>query len=196
MVIILEGMNGSGKSTYAHELSSRLNIPLYHVFKNGNTDIHYGDQSKYEKMLINDFKVPLNTHIDDLYVADMVTNLGVSVIMDRSLPSAIAYGIPQACPYLPMDTKALLDFWQGFFGRSSAKRVLYVWMRVSYEVAKSRIGHRQHPNKNKWVKIEKSYSKLFNLITLPKIAIDTDVVEVADGMKRILALGVKGNGPW
>lgn len=185
MIVIVEGANGVGKSTYAHELES-CGLTLYRAFRRGNTELHWGAKEGGEEVVRGQLEalgIPLNTYIDDLYLADFIQSFKLDAVFDRSLPSAIAYG---SLGQLNGATVGeLLEMWQ-LMVKHSKSPVLYVWLQTTYELAKERTKGRWMPNKRGYHSLVNSYEKLFQRIRLPKIAINTDMVTVARGIKRIM----------
>lgn len=164
MIIVLEGLNGVGKSTCAQQLSEGLGIPLYRPFRMGNSDLHWGHEGEAERVLRDDYRIPLNTHIEDIFTADLLGVLNADVILDRSLPSAVAYGILNDHLdgyYRNLETsRRLLAYWQELLTQSGA-RVLYVWMTVAYDVAKHRCKGRWFPSNADWRTLDKLFTLIF-----------------------------------
>jgi thymidylate kinase len=188
MLVIFEGINGSGKTTYAEELSKITGAKIGKVFRAGNNKLHWGDNSDLKDML-TDLKVPLDTHIDDLFMADFLSTFKVNVILDRTIVSAIAYGRT----YGNLDgwyreknvVGKLINFWSYLIGKCNPP-MLYVWLQVSYEALANRCNGRWYPNKLEYNKLSKEYRKLFFRIQFPKIVIPTEYKSVDDGLKRII----------
>jgi thymidylate kinase len=173
VIIILEGLNGGGKSTVAKRLSKRFALPLFRPFRRGNSDIHYGEGKEYEQRL-RGWNVPINTHIEDLYAADLLTIVDGSVILDRSLPSAIVYGTAEGCPLLPENTSEMFQFWVDLYRGSD---VLYVWLYAEYEVAKSRCEGRYWPTTmthHCYSRMHQHFDQLYDEIPFEKLLYATD----------------------
>lgn len=188
MIIILEGCNGVGKSEYARRLSDELKVPICRPFRNDNTDLHWDLQDTELQEWLKDAKVPVNTHVDDLYVVDFLNNFGVGAILDRSMPSAIAYGrvlnLLDGYYQNKLVCQSLYEFWEN---RMPKGRSLMVWLNCSYEHAKSRNDGRAFPMKGTWTKLENEFRRLFQVCNLPnKKQINTSTVKVDDGVKSIL----------
>lgn len=89
MITVLEGPIGSGKSTTGRLLSQRMNTPLYRPFR-----LHRDDHTPgiVEPRLVRiGLALPTNSWQEDMYVADVLAALRPSAILDRSMPSALAY---------------------------------------------------------------------------------------------------------
>lgn len=90
MIIILDGLEGTGKSTAAQILSDAWGLPIYRAFR---ADPHeHWDGRTGLKQFLCDLRVPVNTYVEDLYVVDLLATIGGDAILDRSMPSAVAYG--------------------------------------------------------------------------------------------------------
>ena len=90
MIIVLDGLEGTGKSTAAGILSSKLGLPVYRAFR-PEAGMHWTGDTHLEAMLRR-LRVPVNTYVEDLFMVDMLSTVGGSAILDRSMPSAVAYG--------------------------------------------------------------------------------------------------------
>jgi thymidylate kinase len=188
-IVILEGANGGGKSSYAKMLSERLKLPVYRAFR-GDTGAHWGEGGGREELLKEKFKVPLNTHVDDLYIADLLSALDAGVILDRSMPSAIAYGQLYSQPVAsdPKVAREMLHFWQATLAKGKSK-VLYIWLRSTYEQAKKRCEGRWWPlNKEQFTQLDKTFTKVFQDLKLARQQINTNTVEIADGVELVCSL--------
>lgn len=86
-MLVIEGGVGTGKTTLGKRLYSALGWPLYRSFRPGWEGHEPGAELPKELR----FHVPVNTWVDDLYLADFVMSVGTDVIVDRSMPSALAY---------------------------------------------------------------------------------------------------------
>lgn len=86
-VVVVEGPSGSGKSTVIQHLKRYFDWPMYRPFRSTYIDHSPGNAEPALAML----KVPTNTWIEDVYVADAILGLTAHAYLDRSMPSALAY---------------------------------------------------------------------------------------------------------
>lgn len=181
MIIVLEGANGVGKTAYIERLSKVLDIKAFKPWRGAKEACKEGGGRNYG--LLDTFGIPVNTHVDDFYAIDFIEAFGVDAILDRSLPSAIVYGtLPGASPLLK---SAMLKYWLEVAQRASQGKFLYVWLKAPHKIVKKRIEHRWCPNKSEYDKLEKQFGRAFELISLPKIQIDTSCCSISDGLRRI-----------
>lgn len=130
MLLILEGLEGTGKSTLARAVARCTNAPIYRPFRTDEHE-HMGDGSRVEKML-GELGVAVNTYVEDVYAADLLGALRSDAILDRSMPSGLAYSLVQGL--IPPDrVKELMEWWCWRLGPRAD--VLYVYMRCDPAVA-------------------------------------------------------------
>jgi thymidylate kinase len=178
LIIVLEGVNGVGKSTYARLLQERLGYTPLRAFR-PSSDCHFNGKYKVERDL-QAFNVPYNTHVDDLYVADILGKLKPSnVVLDRSMASAVAYGSRPIS-----DAGELVRLWAGLFGRTP---VLYVWLTADPNTSLKRVVARgdASPSLSILKALHGSFELVYELVPFFKDAIDTDVTRPEDGVSRI-----------
>ena len=178
MIVILEGCNGVGKSAYASELASVLGAPVLRPFR-PDSGYHWNGETDLE-LELSRLGVPVNTHVDDLYVADILGQLAYSdVILDRSVPSAIAYGSARDC------ADRLYDFWNRQLRRLLG--VTYVWLHCPWKVAKERTNGRWFPTPQRYSGLEESFRQLFHRFEAGRrLAIDTKAFSITQGVRYIL----------
>ena len=85
MLIILEGINGVGKSYLAKRLSEEYEIPIYKTFGKEREKLPEG---KNREFFLSSFQKGLF----DWAVADFLNQVPSDVIMDRSIISSYPYG--------------------------------------------------------------------------------------------------------
>lgn len=187
-VVILEGLNGVGKSTYAKLLSEKFKVPIVRPFRHSKTDIHWGhgEGAKLQAALER-FGVPVNTHVDDLYVADFLSLYEVGAILDRGVPSGIIYPLMRGerTPWADGDFVGnLVMFWLHQLSRLRNK--VYVWLHAPYDTAQQRCGERWCPERSEYTKMHDWYAMTYDLIRgFPKTSVDTSKAALGDGVEEI-----------
>lgn len=187
MIIILEGVNGTGKSEAAKLLSSITGMPIWRPFRT-SPDIHWNHNDDDIGRTLRELGVPLNTFCDDLYVADALRTLrDSSVILDRSMLSAFAYSALQGESWIK-DAEVSDWVWR-YWEESLLLRgndVLVVYLRTQYETSKARCEGRWHPNKTEWAHLVRLYEKLLRRTRIPARVFDTEMFTTEDVVNRIL----------
>lgn len=176
-VVILEGVNGVGKSTYARALEAELGWPMYRPFRR-DPDNHW---TGIELDNLRQLQIPVNTFVEDACAADALVQLKASAIMDRSMPSALVYAKVEGQPNAP--TLDHLLWWQETL-RGHAGGVLLVQLEAPLEAIQERIGGRA-PTAERCKALTSAYSKVFQRIRLPKMRINTARISVERGIKMI-----------
>jgi deoxyadenosine/deoxycytidine kinase len=196
VILILEGNNGTGKSTCAGILSEKLGVKVCRPFRFGDSNIHWGSNGKeqYERLVA--LKVPINTHVDDLYAAEFLSSYQMNAILDRPLTSAVAYGRAYNHDDGWYNQKGvcgkLLDFWMGMINMCPPP-ILYVWLEAEYGVARRRCGDRWCPSKKEYEKLTREYSKIFQYLKCAKLRLDTSDMRVENVVNKIMAFTIKNN---
>jgi len=167
-VVILEGVNGVGKTSQARLLAEELGVKMYRPFRE-NPDSHF-DAAEIENF--HDLGIPVNTYVEDCCLADTLVQLGISCVLDRSMPSAIAYAQIDGCEGIT-PTFAHLDWWQNKLGQHP-EGVLVVQMQASLGTIQERLGNNA-PVARRAEKLIAAYGKVFQRIQLPKMVINTDI---------------------
>lgn len=139
MIVILEGLEGVGKTEAAQHISRTLGLPIYRAFRS-NPYERFGEGNHIEAML-RKLGVPINTHVEDLYVADLLTTIGGDVILDRSMPSGYAYALWDAL-LDESEAKKALDYW--LWRMSARSDVHYIDMVCDPDIASIRAPGRTH----------------------------------------------------
>lgn len=78
-LIILEGLDGTGKSALAEKLSEHLGWPIVNLF------------DKYDKEFLESIEINVETYHEDLYFMDVWKQVGFNCIKDRGLISGWVY---------------------------------------------------------------------------------------------------------
>ena len=90
MIVVIEGAIGAGKTSLGRALNSMMNAPLYRPFRLQRDDHTPGIGDP--RVALVESAMPVNTYLEDMYVADLLAALrDPVVILDRSLPSGLAY---------------------------------------------------------------------------------------------------------
>jgi thymidylate kinase len=189
MIVLVEGLNGVGKTTYVRALSKKLGISPYRPFRK-NLGEHWDESGgRLEKDFLEALRIPVNNHVEEMYIADFARSVGVSFIQDRTMLSSLAYGRVENQSegwYNEGDNaQALFELWESIY--READGVLLLYLTAPFETAKQRAGARAL-TKEKWKKLDAQYDKMFRRSTLPKKQINTDAVDVETGVNLVCRL--------
>ncbi len=170
-MIILEGCNGVGKTTYAKMLSHILDAPVYRAFRNGER--YDGDLERARSL-----GIPVNTYVDDMYMADISRVISNEVILDRSLMSAVAYDGGMSLIW----EKRLADWSERL--KQSFRPAFVVRLVASYDVARSRMGGHV-PSLDEYRRLELMFSWCASRVDIPVAVVNTSNRSVIDGLRAI-----------
>lgn len=106
MRFILEGGCGVGKSTLARALGVITGVPVYRPFR--GQDEHISQQTIRH---MQDLGLSVNGWEEDLYTADFLSVVHSDVIIDRSMPSALAYNEVSERALEASQRRAILGLW-------------------------------------------------------------------------------------
>jgi thymidylate kinase len=185
-IIILEGVNGTGKSMYAKKLAGAFQACVMRPFRQ-HEDHHFNGETTMERDL-KALGVPYNTHVDELYVADFLGKLHSagqrpSVVLDRSIGSAVAHGDRPIS-----DAGKLINTWYRLLGENAP--VLYVWLTAPWHVAHDRLvasGRGGHgDDERRYDKLCSLFRHAYDLVPFPKMRIDTGVTLVEEGVHKVI----------
>lgn len=186
MIIILEGVNGTGKSLYAKKLAGGLNAAIIRPFRQGDHH-HFTGDTPMERDL-KALGVPYNTHVDEMYVADIIGKLWrsgqrSSVVLDRSIGSAIAHGDRPIS-----DAGKLVDVWSRLLGQDA--QVVYVWLTAPWHIAHERLvasGRAEHSEPRAGHhRRQQLFQLAYDLVPYKKMVIDTSVTLVDEGVRKVV----------
>jgi thymidylate kinase len=187
-LVILEGANGVGKSTYAKRLEIAMNALTLRPFRSSG-EFHFDGISQFERNL-RTARVPFNSHVEDFYAADLLAKIEpktkAKFVFDRSLPSALVYG---GWPTRPMatcpDRRFMIDLWEAML--LPVQNKLYVWLDAQEDDCEDRMQVR-FPGKllPTFEELHNGFQNAFHLIKMPKLYIDTSLDGVVDGVDAIL----------
>lgn len=192
MIIVLEGINGVGKSTYAIAIRKRLGAPIVRPFR-PSPDTHWDQHEGEVGAALRELGVPINTFVDDLYVADMIRMLNPPhAVLDRGMPSSVAYGRLKDEEWTKSGVDWTIGYWEECLldaGHRPGRSVVLAYLFASFDETKRRCEGRWHPSKTEWSKLKATYDKVINRSRLPVIAINTELSDVDSGVDKILAYG-------
>lgn len=172
MFVVIEGVNGVGKTTLSKGLKESLGLRELRPFRKFR-DGHWGNNSRGSEVL-EQLRVPFNSAIEDLFMADFVAELtDVPVlehfITDRSLPSGLAYDGEAFMPKYAADQRRLAyDVWLKLL---EGVDVRYIWMTADPEIAQARTAPERR--NIQWDRVVGVLAEAYALIPWPKITIDT-----------------------
>jgi len=121
MRIILEGGSGVGKTTLARALGTVTGVPVYRPFR--GKDEHINPQTV---AAMQDLGLSVNGWEEDMYTADFLSVVSASVIVDRSMPSAMAFNAVSSCALDARSRRTILRLWGERIVAARATLVLVV----------------------------------------------------------------------
>lgn len=189
MIIIIEGINGVGKTTLATSLAASLDGVVHRPFRGLEGHWLAEDIAAWRRI-----GVDVNTHAEDLYVADALARLPVScpVILDRSVPSSIAYGVASFDPFYTSDVcEAIFNAWQDILIGCQA---LWLQLEAPRSIIEARVHPDRLPTEKEHKAIASQYRKMFTRSKLQRrrITIGPDTGK-ADVLRQAHAC-IKGQG--
>lgn len=190
MIIIIEGCRGTGKTSVCQALSEVFKAPIIRPFRPDLSHHHSGDSEVEAALKAMD--VPVNTYVDDLYVADILAAISVvrpdvHFILDRSMGSAVAH---RTCP---ADGTAVVALWQSLLARAPAVR--YVWLRAPHAVAARRVASvRPLESQAEYARLDRAFAAVFEAFNGPKMKLVTTDIGATAAAQAIVrwALAVEG----
>ncbi len=178
-VVIIEGVNGTGKSTLAEALSERYNWPVVRPWR-ANPDQHLGVADGGEQGRLRALGIPANTFVDDFYVAEMLRVLGQSAILDRSMGSGIAYGLLDGTVG-KKDVSPILKEWARIL---DAQGAFYVHLACPLKVSQERAGAKRLTSKE-YGALTRTFDKVLQRVPFAKARIDTSIYDLADVQRLV-----------
>lgn len=170
MIIVLEGLNGVGKTACANALSKQTGVPVVRPFRHDDAT-HLGREDGGLQDALRALGIPANTYVEDAFVADFLRSTGASAILDRSMASGIAYGLLYGNVKVDQ-VKPLLQLWSRAL-KASPRPVLYVYMVAQQHVRMERTEGRWRPTQAQEGKLVRCFDKVFDALKLPKVRLDT-----------------------
>lgn len=191
MIIVLEGLNGVGKSARARQLSELTGVPVVRPFRR-SPDQHLGREDGGLLKRLRALGIPANTYVEDMFMADMLVQTGASAILDRSMISGVAYGALYNT--LPGATRAersdvameLVRLWQETLKRYSGV-VLYVSLTATRTTCQERTVGRWSPDPAQERELSMWYDVGWQTLDLPKMHLDTTPGDLEGDLERIRA---------
>lgn len=119
MRLILEGGSGVGKSTLARALATLTGVPVYRPFRGDAEHI-----SSATVRMMQGLGLSVNGWEEDLYTADVLSVLSSDVIIDRSMPSAMAHNEVSSCALDAHARRTILRLWAERIVKARAVLVL------------------------------------------------------------------------
>ncbi len=184
LFLVVEGVNGTGKSTYARELAERL--PDIRIFRPLEA-VPAQSSSETEEFhsLLHTLGVAAKAPAAHLVAADVLGLSPGRFLFDRSMPSAIAYGrVIHRAPELLEDDAAefLLRLWEDRLCRARTS-VGIVLLEASIETLKVRRPHLIDPL------AEPLAAELAHWVGeshLPQLTLDTSSLPLEKGVEQAL----------
>lgn len=180
MIIILEGLNGVGKTTVGLELSKHLDIPFHRPFRlEGVKNGFYPDMGKMRSL-----GVPANCYHEEIYISDFLRGVKCDVVLDRSMPSAIVYGrLHKDIPSDETDVDYLRSIWVQNMIKAKA---LMVYFRCDdYDVVKNRCPDRMPFDSDSYAQALQHMDSEIGSCILPRIIVDAKIL-TADEIKTAI----------
>jgi len=197
MLIILDGTNGTGKSTHACRIVELLNKGGHHNYRvlralRNNPALHLGREDGGRVKRLRELGVPVNTFVDDIYMADFLAATGVRAVLDRSIGSAIAYGLLYKDITGWDAAQQLLSCWQEIIAKYPDP-VVYIWMKAapSTRDSRCRAASRWHPTREQDKLLDRAFNLVFQSLAIKKHIVDTSDVPDAgidNTCRRIIGL--------
>lgn len=183
MLVVVEGAMGAGKTALASALGRHSGWPVYRAFRAHGDGHDIG--SDHRVKLLTAIGLPVNSWQEDLFIADIAAVTRPSLILDRSLPSALAWN---ASAFTAREAHVALDLWAE---RIVAARAVLVLVEASEELRRSRT--------SRWLggeaeAISRNIHRAASIVGLPVLAIDTGkvtldqaTIQVVNAIRRCLA---------
>jgi hypothetical protein len=191
MLIVLEGVNGVGKTSLAQHLSSEWKCPIFKPFR-GDHGIHWGGGSPLEVRL-RAYGVPINSYIEDVFMADFLRMFpAVDAILDRGMPSAVGYGLVHGHVSSPALAQSLMDWWFDQLG--TRRDVYYIYLGCSDAESRHRVGDRALEIEQLKIVddfLARAWKKAVDA-AFRTVRIDTTSISEAEKNRRVVSFLVKG----
>lgn len=178
-VIILEGLNATGKTFCAQTLQKELSIPIIRPFRQHQEHLGVKDQGIQDHL--RSYGVPANTYVDDFYTSDFLIQSEISAILDRSMGSGVAYGLLYGDIPDSKFAKVVFMEWQERL-EDYPGQVLYVHTSARRDIRKQRCkkDKRHILSVDQEKKLEKWFDQVFKSIVFDKMVLDTSDMPVGE----------------
>ena len=190
MFVIIEGPSGVGKTTLARELAAVTAAPVYRAFR--GADAHINARTIHA---MQDLGLSVNGWEEDMYIADLMATVNASVILDRSMPSGLAWNEASSCALLPGQRRAVVRLW---CERIVAARASLVLLTCDAETRRRRVSPERFGD---WeaVGISKAVQEVLvyrasHRADLTMLSVNTDRIDPADiaqALARRIVHGVR-----
>lgn len=166
MIIILEGFNGTGKTTAAKALRGKYGFKIYRPLRENHSD-HFRDPSSPVVSQLRACRVPFNSYFDDVFAADALVQIRPEggVVMDRSMPTALAYGLTKGEIKGRAHREALESYWIRRLKQlnDTGIPVAYVWLVAAHDKAQARSHGEHYPAGASLAAMDDSFARSFDL---------------------------------
>jgi predicted ATPase len=182
VILVIEGVNGTGKTTLVQHIVATRGFRWHKAFRaeselGSHWDAPEG-QAKAAKLAR--LGIPVNTYLEDMFLADFYgRHANVNVVLDRSLPSAIAYrDIPDA------NIVEAMEVWKRTLGAHG--KVAYLTLTADYAAVVSRVEPQRVPTVEQHTYVSESLEWAHILVDWPKHLIDTSARSVPSVRQEVL----------
>jgi thymidylate kinase len=160
MIVILEGLNGTGKTTVAKTLATDHGFRIYRPLRE-DYDAHWRNKTGSLELSLRACRVQPNTYLDDVFGADAIAQLRPDkVVLDRAMPSALAYGLTKGEIKGDPHREALETYWHRRL-LGIGVPVFYFWLTADHVIARKRSDDGHYPDNHHLAAMEASFTKSF-----------------------------------
>lgn len=176
MIIVLEGLNATGKSSVAEQLHGDWGYPIIRLFRCCSDDHLDGSRVEHLRSL----GIPVNTYVEDAFVADFLVRTGAHATLDRSMPSGLAYALVED----RIDSEQVGPLMRLWCDTLRKTKVHVIQLHASRAERERRIEGREiHPQDGI---LEEWLDEIMELCDLPMTRVDTTTLSKEATLKRCL----------